>query len=415
MQTIRLHDPTAKETRVSRHPIAGLDRVRAGAALGVVLLHACVPYLRHPMPGLVWPISDSTSGLADWMFWGIEVFIMPVFLVLAGFLLWHSSQRSQPIELLRSRAKRLLIPLTFGLLVILPIDLYVWTLGLVAEGQVAAVKLKSFKFEQPLSEQIWGTAHLWFLGYVFLYVTVAAAAMSVRRRSPRLTTWLDRADSSRLILPIILLAAVLSIYLAPEVVWGFQHGFAPVPSKWLYCGTYFLGGWLMGRWDPSLQSLQARAGRFFGVGVVSLLVTIPLGIWHLDQSGAGIALATLALMTTLSAATLTLGLIGLATGSSWPVGRVVSYLAGASFWIYLIHHPLLGLLHIDLKWLLPEASGLTKLLLSFGATILVSLLTYEYIVQRTRLGLWLGLRIEKPATSESRDEDSSPLELPKAA
>ena len=31
-------------------------------------------------------------------------------------------------------------------------------------------------------------------------------------------------------------------------------------------------------------------------------------------------------------------------------------LAAASFWIYLVHHPILGIIHIDLKWLLPDAN-----------------------------------------------------------
>ena len=60
-----LHDHTAERT-------------------ALVALHAGVPYARHPMPGLIWPVSDSRSGVVDAIFWSIEVFIMPLFLVMAG-------------------------------------------------------------------------------------------------------------------------------------------------------------------------------------------------------------------------------------------------------------------------------------------------------------------------------------------
>ena len=82
MTVIPLHDRiNDRDSDAPPKRLAGLDRVRALAALGVVLLHACVPYLRHPMPGLTWPIRDTTSATVDWLFWSIEVFIMPVFLI----------------------------------------------------------------------------------------------------------------------------------------------------------------------------------------------------------------------------------------------------------------------------------------------------------------------------------------------
>ena len=90
---------------------AGLDGLRAFSALGVVLLHACVPYARHPMPGLAWPVHDGSSGIVDLVLWSIELFIMPVFLVIAGFFAYRGLQRHGETTLVRQRARRLLIPL----------------------------------------------------------------------------------------------------------------------------------------------------------------------------------------------------------------------------------------------------------------------------------------------------------------
>ena len=87
---------------------AGFDVVRALAAFGVVLLHSCVPYLQHPMPGLAWPVRDRANVIVDFGFWWIELFIMPLFLVIAGFLAWRTLQRRGTAALVKSRAKRLL-------------------------------------------------------------------------------------------------------------------------------------------------------------------------------------------------------------------------------------------------------------------------------------------------------------------
>jgi glucan biosynthesis protein C len=146
MNVIRPNDPDRTAPK-QPNAVAGLDVLRVFAAMAVVVLHASVPYLRIRMPGLVWPVGDNSSRWVDAVFWGIEVMIMPLFLVIAGFLLWRSSRRLSPGQLVSSRAKRILIPLAFGILVILPIDLYIWTVGLVADGAVEPIKLKSLKFD----------------------------------------------------------------------------------------------------------------------------------------------------------------------------------------------------------------------------------------------------------------------------
>ena len=99
-----------KPNRNSGAALPGLDFLRGVAALGVVMLHACVPYPRHPMPGLAWPVHDGASPWVGFLFWWIELFIMPLFLAMAGFLAWQTLQRHGERKLVRNRAKRLLIP-----------------------------------------------------------------------------------------------------------------------------------------------------------------------------------------------------------------------------------------------------------------------------------------------------------------
>jgi len=392
----------------------GFDALRAFAALGVVLLHACVPYLQHPMPGLTWSVTDLnletangfTSSTIDCLFWGIEIFIMPIFLVLAGYFAYQTLARRGCEKLIRTRAKRLLIPLAFAACVVLPIGLYTWVLAWVAEGAVEAVKLKSLKFDGVIDRDLWGLSHLWFMLYLFLYIAATALTVEIwrryRERFPSFVHSLQRTIGNRsgLVCVGLFLAATVTLLAAPEVVWGFQHAFAPVPSKWFYSGTFFVGGLWIAAKDPSLHWLRKRTSVLGIASLMFLATAITLGRWHLEFAdlrerhdwSASLALAVItvaaAWMVTLWLSTASLSIDRL------PVS--IQYLAAASFWIYLVHHPLLGLTHLDLKLLVPETNPAAKTAISFAVSVTVSLLTYEAFVRKTRLGKRLGMTWEFP-------------------
>ena len=387
-----------KNTNTSKTNFCGVDLVRVLAALGVVLLHACVPYLNTPMPGLSWSVVDAPSESLDFLFWGIEVFIMPVFLVLAGFFALGTLIRRGSGALLKNRASRLLVPLGFAIMFVLPFDLYIWVLGWVSDGLVAPVKLKSLKFDNGIDANLWGLSHLWFLQYLFLYV-VCAAGLSRIDAGARLV----RKVASRPLLAVSALAsvAVVTLWVAPQVVWGFQHAFAPVPSKWIYSGVFFAGGMLLAFHDPRLELIQRQW--HFGVFLTCLFLPLSViaGRDHLGTANADLAsVFSLAIMTVAAAATTTLAVISL--GMKIHSLPQVKYLAAASFWIYIVHHPILGLVHIDLKWLLPDLASELKMLIAFAVTIALSILMYEGFVRSTWLGRKLGMSFEfvKPETKK---------------
>ncbi|EMI15979.1 acyltransferase 3 [Rhodopirellula maiorica SM1] len=376
----------------AKRKMLGFDAVRGVAALAVVLLHACVPYLQNPMPGLVWSVRDSASQSVDWLFWGIEIFIMPLFLVLAGYFAWQtlSSRGSGP--LVRSRAKRLLVPLGFAVCVVLPLDLYTWVLGWVVEGVVEPVKLKSLKFDGDVDRDLWGLSHLWFLLYVFLYVVVVAVAA----RFDSLRHIIDKiAQRPAFVVTLLVGTGIVTLMIAPEVVWGFQHAFLPVLSKWVYSGTFFAAGMLIAKVDPRLAWFQHRVPSLAIASVMLLVTAVSLGRWNLQYGDSMLAQSGLAIATVLAAYSVTL----LAIAVSRKINHLslsLQYLAAASFWIYLVHHPILGLVHIDLKQWMPATNPSLKMAAAFCIAVGLSLLSYEGLVRRTRLGRMLGMQWTPP-------------------
>lgn len=403
--------PSATERPTVPPRMYGFEYVRAAAVIGVVALHAGVPYLVHPMRGLCWPIRDHASYTVDWAFWSIEVVIMPLFLVLAGFLAWKTLIRRGPRGLIANRARRLLLPLAAGCLVILPLDLHIWVLGWVAEGWVEPIKLRSFKFDSEIDRDLWGTSHLWFLQYLFLYVTLLALAgrwlhpsqpagsLLAQTKKPRL--WKRLAHSERLIAGSLLALASTVLALRPEVVWGFQHSFLPVPSKWLYSGLFFVGGAVLAQRDPYLHRLGRAADRIVGPALLLTIAAVAVGRWHLAGGATPLASLALGVLTVSAAAAVTTSVLGWSALAARPAPVAVQYLAAASFWVYLVHHPLLGLIHIDLQWLLPQGNSLFKALVALSLSLTLSLLMYESLVRKTALGRVLGFDWTIPGGSAS--------------
>jgi len=398
------------ETRRAVAALPGLDGLRGLAAIGVVLLHSCVPYMTPSVPGLAWSVTDTPHWLASQCFWLIELFIMPVFLVMAGYFAWQSLQRSHAKQVVRSRARRLLIPLGFGAIVVLPADLYIWLSGWVADGKIPLRKMKSLKFEDGIDQDLWGLSHLWFLEYLFLYVVVFAVAYSVCKRFPSISDWFR---SPRRCFLALFVVASATLVIAPEVVWGFQHRFYPVPSKWLYSGAFFFAGVGLGSFDCGLNLLARHATRYAGFAAAMIFPAMLIGQWHVGGGDQKTATIVLALTTTAAASLTTAALLGFAARFRQPLAQHWNYLAAASFWIYLVHHPFLGLMQIDLKWLLPQVSPVLKVMIGCIGAVSLSLLTYEVWVRKTWLGKLLAFdyRWEQEASTDRLQVSS---ELPGA-
>ena len=433
----------------SKH-LFGLDGLRALAAVLVVVLHAGVPYCHHRMPGLAWPTFDRPHGLVDVCFWTIELFVMPLFLCVSGFLMHRSIASRGANAAFRSRCKRLLRPLAFGMLVILPIELYVWVDGWVIDGLVPLRKLRSFKFDDGLDADLWGTSHLWYLVYVWTFAAMCWIAFSERLAKGRsrifeaISKRIGRQDvpmnaptphpehaavkfaepttqggceSQRVAhLPISLdrktcvlfgvaCVAALAVAIQPRVVWGFQHDFAPVPTKWMFCAAFFVLGLVWSRRSTEFATTGPQRIRLAGLSVCFLAAALTLGVHHLgtpdDAMTPMLSRVTLACLTAAAAVTTVRCVLAWCLSRQKPFGVVVGHLSAASLWIYLVHHPLVGLMHIDAKALWPEASGWMKFVGVSGCGLAVSLLSYR-VVAPTRLGNWLGVGLPRSTSSAAR-------------
>lgn len=443
--------PSQEEHEPSSERDLGPDVVRVIAAFLVVYLHACIAYLEAPMPGLVWPVRDAPSPFIGNSFWLIEIFIMPLFLIVAGFYAQRSWANGGSGRLMRSRVQRLLKPFALAAIVLLPLEYYLWLTGWVIEGTISADRLWTMKVPRMARQHLMGTAHLWFMLYLFLYCVALSAVASLlygslgkRRKAAsnpsdeirqegfshssrggmltRLRNTLGRKN--RHVRGVqsagILIAGIAILTFAPQVVFGFQHGFLPVPSKWLYSGTFFLGGVWIAAQNQGWRFCGQQTGRFVTGGLISGTAAVLMGQWAMataDRNSLGFAIGwlprlVLASLTVATAWSLSLGIIGFSNriaprlAERRGVPEVIAYLAAAGFWVYLVHHPLVALLHLDLKLLLPGVSPEIKWGLTLITSLFICLVSYHVCIHGNRFAAKVGLDAGAPkiATTQTPEE-----------
>lgn len=404
----------------------GVDVARGTAALLVVYLHSCIPYVHPNMPGLTWLTYDNSSKLTTLSFWLVELFIMPLFLIIAGFYARKSLTKQGPHAFIIARHKRLLKPFLWGCLLILPLEYYLWVVSWVIEGKIPVESLWKLKVPRDHRHHLFGTAHLWFLPYTLSYCLVLATLHYLLGTGPpnvtkRLKDWAkiriheeflrkkNRGLNNPYLLPMYIsntLAVVFFLATAPEVVFGFQHAFIPVLSKWCYSGTYFAAGAITASGGYQLSIITPRPLKALSCGSVASMIAIAVGTWSIafaDPLSANLQTnwqtsLILSILTTIAAWKISTSLVEILSclPTIFSLYRflrpAVTYLASASFYVYLLHHPLVALIQLNLKINAPNHSPALKVLICFSLAVSLTIGIY-----------YLGSKIRKPHSRCSID------------
>lgn len=336
------------------HPAApdrlhGLDAVRGFALLMGLALHAAMSYL--PGSQYFWVTSDSgpSQSLSVLFFW-VHSFRMTLFFLLAGYFARHQLHRLGLGQFVRDRLRRIVVPLlgAWPLVFAAIVVVVVWGAWLENGG--------SFPQEPPPPQKFtpdsFPLTHLWFL-YV---LTLLYAALLVLRgvfhrldRGGRFQAWLDipaRAIAGPWAPLVVALPVAAALFALP--MWWHWFG-VPTPDQSLYpslaaClafGLAFLGGWALHRLPDLLAALPHRAPWNLAIGLAGTVSCLSLAGLVPPQAAAAKDAVTAAYAFAYAASGWgwSLGLIGLSLRYLSGPSPARRYLADASYWIYLVHLP----------------------------------------------------------------------------
>jgi len=377
-----------------------LDAVRAFALLSGVALHGVMSF----MSPRVWIVGDShTSTGADVLFYVIHIFRMTLFFVLAGFFARAMMQKKGVAGFVGNRLKRIAVPLVvFWPVVMAAIIAMLIIANAPAPGAPAAAPPPA----PALSVATFPLTHLWFLYFLLMLYAGAVVIKLVTdllhvggalgRLLDAVVRGLTRWD-----LITAVLAAPVAIAFFCDKSWLMWFGITTpdtglIPNVLSLAGfiTAFVFGWWLNRSPDLLDHIGRRVwayGFTAACGTWWCLATI--GKTPVVTPADGHDHLLYAIIYPLTTWSWAFALIGAARLTLKRENPLIRRLADASYWIYIIHLPVL----LVFQWLVMklDIDPVWKFSAVLFGTIGVGLLSYQFMVRYTFIGTILNGRKRK--------------------
>jgi glucans biosynthesis protein C len=369
-----------------------LESMRVASTLFVVLYHAALTYVATPLRLTLWVAFDSPGHVAfDAFVYWVNGFVMPVFFLAAGVSAPAAVESRGPRTFLVHRAQRLLRPLLFGCLTILPAFYLLWGYGLMVTGRLDLDHILSWRYPPQIDRDVYGLGHLWFLEYLFCVCVAWCLGWMVRNRTlaakkppSEAGAWVQALFASPWC-PMVLALPTASIFLVDsDTMLRVDNQVVPNASRLLHYLVFFtVGGWISKVREPR------RAFSRFGPAYLTLSFVVfgamwPLLIRHASSPLVGWDRVGLCVLAATFPWLIVFGGLGVFLRLDRGKGPVMRFLAEASFWVYLVHVPIVALMQLVLlptTWPAP-----VKFAIVAAVTLTLSYASYGPLVRYSVIG-----------------------------
>lgn len=362
-----------------------MDNLRALAMLAGVVFHAALAY--SPLVRANWPAADPGGSVAvDAIAWFLHLFRMPLFFVVAGFFAAMLVARRGMNGMFANRCARVLLPLV----VFLP--LVQWSMDWQAQWAATHLRypspmltwMRSYLDAHGSLPWLPGWAHLWFLFYLMLFTVLAWVASELL---PASTGRILRA----LPLPALLLALPLSQAPALAAVgapWPAPQFLFPALWALAYFGSFFALGYLLYGDEERLERLRPCS---LPLLLSSLAAYAALFAWtdgFVNAPARPVPAFVAAVMEACVGVWMCLWCLLAARRWLDKSRPAMAWLAGASYWVYLVHLPVL--FAIQFRLLDSPLGWPARFAAATAATFAVSFASYAFFVRPTIIGRLLN-------------------------
>lgn len=403
-----------------------LDAVRAFALLAGIVLHATISFLPILSDMLGLEMDRSVSPIPQAIYYVIHIFRMATFYFIAGFFAHMVFHRKGFRAFFLDRAKRILVPLLVGWITIGPLIflILIWGTKHISTETIPAQRLPQFDF--PLF-------HLWFLYYLLMFYALVLFCRwcfvkfvdAEGRIRNRIDGWLRLLVKGYMAPLLLATPLAVCLYVTPNWNLWFgiptpDFGLAPQIPALVGYGTALAFGWLVHRQTGLLQVWKGSWFLHLAFAVAATAICYRMvGSTASDQ-----ILAVSNSFKLIYAACYCLAIwnwvfaiVGTALRFFSGASRVQRYVSDSSYWLYLIHLPLVMALQVlMMQWNPHWSIKFISIIIIATALLLVS---YHYLVRFTYVGEILNgrrrrrTRIPKSLSNHSTIEAvTAPLVTP---
>ena len=306
---------------------------------------------------------------------------MSLLFLISGAGVYFALGRRSSVRFIIDRHKRLLLPLVFGMLVIVPPQIYFERLQ---RGEDVGSYLHYYPrvFEmQPYPEGNFSWHHLWYLAYILVYSLLTLPLFRYlrsdagSRQLQRLTRFLAR--------PLPLFLFVLPLWISDALLrpyWETTHNLLADWANFTFSLLMFVYGFVLcadGRFAEVIQQIRGRT-LILGLATVTALYTFYWIDWT-DPSPAGLVLYRL--LKDLNIWCWLLTILGFARRYLSFNSALLKYASNAVYPFYLMHQTIIVALGYYMATL-PMGVNVKFLVISL-TTFGVCAILYEFIIRRT--------------------------------
>ena len=368
-----------------------IDNLRSIALLLGIIFHAALAYGPHFQN--IWIAADTTAThpFFDYLSLWLHLFRMPLFFFIAGFCSLLLIEKYGSKGFITHRLKRVLLPF----LVFFPLAgaayFHALTWGASIVQSVPPILTLFAQMEPVLS-----TMHLWFLWYLIQFCTVLWLLQKSNTLLKLLLNNIVHPVSLCLVIPLIIFVSLID----QPVPFPAPDKLTPTFRAYGFYGTlYLLGAGVYHRKDKIVKitcflkmvtviAIMSLVTYFMIIPEAPTLTMIkqaaasgqfsPSGSWHVLQS----AIQTIAIISWTA--------LVLMLGQRYLNQQSVQsrFISDASYWVYLVHVPVL--IYIQMPLINLECSAILKFIISVAVTFTLSLLSYYLLVRSTWLGVFLN-------------------------
>lgn len=216
-----------------------------------------------------WHVKNPTQyeGVLKYAMIFLGKWRMPLLFLISGAGTYYAMGKRTPLKYLAERYKRLVIPLTVGIFVLVPVQVYLEK----ADQYNSLLDFYPHMFEGIYPKGNFSWHHLWFIAYLFVISLFFAPLMNLFRSNSylRFSIWLERFAGRPLSLNIVVVILFISQRLLrpyfPEDTHALVNDWAAIA----YYIIFFLAGFMLLSNKNIIESIRKQKNLFLAEAAIA--------------------------------------------------------------------------------------------------------------------------------------------------